>query len=37
MGIEDKQTYGEYYWAMQVESAMAADEKIDDALSGYLR
>jgi len=35
MGIKDKQTYGEYYWAMQVEAAAAFDEEIEDALSPY--
>lgn len=36
MGIEDKQTYGEYYWAMQVEAAQAFDESIEKALSPSL-
>ncbi|GAI98332.1 unnamed protein product, partial [marine sediment metagenome] len=35
MGIKDKATYGEYYWAMQVEATSAFDEAIEDALSPY--
>jgi len=35
MGIKDKQTYGEYYWAMQVEAQKEFDQKIEDALSPY--
>jgi hypothetical protein len=37
MGIEDKSTYGEYYWAMQVEAQNAFDENKELALSPYLR
>jgi len=37
MGIEDKATYGEYYWAMQVEAAAAFDEQMEAALSPYFR
>lgn len=37
MGIKDKQTYGEYYWAMQVEAALAADENYENTLSPYMR
>jgi len=35
MGIKDKQTYGEYYWAMQVEAQNAADEQIESAFAPY--
>ena len=35
MGIKDKQTYGEYYWAMQVEAQKAFDEDIESALAPY--
>jgi len=37
MGIKDKQTYGEYYWAMQVEAAAMADEDIENAFAPYFR
>ncbi len=37
MGIKDKQTYGEYFWAMQVEAQNAFDEDMEDALSLYIR
>jgi len=33
MGIKDKATYGEYYWAMQVEAQAQFDEAIEDAMS----
>lgn len=33
MGIKDKATYGEYYWAMQVEAQKEFDEAIENALS----
>ena len=33
MGIKDKQTYGEYFWAMQVEAQAAFDEQIEDTIS----
>ncbi len=33
MGIKDKQTYGEYYWAMQVEASKAFDEQIETAFA----
>lgn len=33
MGIKDKQTYGEYYWAMNVEAQAAFDEQIEDVMS----
>jgi len=35
MGIKDKATYGEYYWAMQVEAQAAFDEQKEDVLSPY--
>ena len=35
MGVKDKQTYGEYYWAMQVEAAGFADEEIEKAFASY--
>ncbi len=35
MGIEDKSTYGEYYWAMQVEAQAAFDEQVEKALSPF--
>ncbi|KKM21053.1 hypothetical protein LCGC14_1639310 [marine sediment metagenome] len=35
MGILDKTTYGEYYWAMQVEAQAAFDEQKEDALSPF--
>ena len=37
MGIKDKATYGEYYWAMQVEATAAFDEQLEDALSPFFR
>ncbi|GAI75785.1 unnamed protein product [marine sediment metagenome] len=37
MGIEDKATYGEYYWAMQVEAAGYADEQIETAFAPFFR
>jgi len=37
MGIKDKQTYGEYYWAMQVEAQNAFDEDIETAFAPYFR
>ncbi|GAG54125.1 unnamed protein product, partial [marine sediment metagenome] len=37
MGIKDKSTYGEYYWAMQVEAAKAIDDDIEKVLSGNAR
>jgi len=41
MGIKDKATYGEYYWAMQVEAEKAFDESIEQVMaplfSGVLR
>ncbi|MBA7680010.1 hypothetical protein ES703_88317 [subsurface metagenome] len=37
MGIKEKATYGEYYWAMQVEAQTKFDEDIEDALSPYFR
>ena len=36
MGIKDKATYGEYYWAMQVEAQAAFDEELESALSPFL-
>lgn len=33
MAIKDKATYGEYYWAMQVEAESMFDEQIEDAMS----
>ncbi|GAI81145.1 unnamed protein product [marine sediment metagenome] len=37
MGIKEKATYGEYYWAMQVEAAGFADEQIEAAFAPYFR
>ncbi|GAH51938.1 unnamed protein product, partial [marine sediment metagenome] len=37
MGIKDKQTYGEYYWAMQVEAQKFFDEDIEKTLAPYFR
>ena len=37
MGIKDKATYGEYYWAMQVEATAAFDEQLEDAISPFFR
>lgn len=33
MGIKDKQTYGEYYWAMQVEAQKFFDEDVETAFA----
>lgn len=33
MGIEDKQTYGEYYWAMKVEADRMFDEDVEFAFA----
>jgi len=35
MGIKEKSTYGEYYWAMQVEAQNAYYEGVEKDLSGY--
>lgn len=37
MGIKDKQTYGEYYWAMQLEAQKAFDEDIESVFAPYFR
>jgi len=37
MGIKDKQTYGEYYWAMGLEAQDAFDENIEEAFAPYFR
>ncbi len=37
MGIENKQTYGEYYWAMKVEADRMFDEDIEFAFAPYFR
>ncbi|GAH78325.1 unnamed protein product, partial [marine sediment metagenome] len=37
MGIKDKQTYGEYYWAMNVEAQGVFDEEIESAFAPYFR
>ena len=37
MGIKDKSSYGEYYWAMQVEAQRAFDEGIEEAFTPYFR
>jgi len=37
MGIEDKKTYGEYYWAMQVEAQEAFDEEMESAFAPLFR
>ncbi len=37
MGIDDKATYGEYYWAMQVEAQESFDEKVEGAFAPYFR
>lgn len=37
MGIKDKATYGEYYWAMQVEAQNAYYDDIETDLAGYFR
>jgi len=36
MGIKDKQTYGEYYWAMQVEANTFFADESEKAISPYL-
>ncbi|GAI62337.1 unnamed protein product, partial [marine sediment metagenome] len=36
MGIKDKQTYGEYYWAMQVEAAKFFDEETEKTFAPYM-
>ncbi len=33
MGIKDAQTYGEYYWKMQVEAAQMLDESFEEVLA----
>jgi len=35
MGIENKQTYGEYYWAMQVEAAKFFDEETEKTFAPF--
>ncbi|GAH67038.1 unnamed protein product, partial [marine sediment metagenome] len=35
MGIKDKTTYGEHYWAMQVEAAKFFAEEEEAAISPY--
>ncbi len=35
MGIKEKATYGEYYWAMQVEAQSAFDESIEEAFAPF--
>jgi len=35
MGIKDKATYGEYYWAMQVEAQTKFDKDVEDAFKPY--
>ncbi|GAI79470.1 unnamed protein product, partial [marine sediment metagenome] len=35
--IKDKTTYGEFYWAMQVEAQKFFDESIEETLSPYIR
>ena len=37
MSIKNKQTYGEYYWAMNVEAQAQFDEDIEDAFAPYFR
>lgn len=37
MSIEDKATYGEYYWAMHVEAQKAYDETLESTLAPYFR
>ncbi len=37
MGVKDKSTYGEYYWAMQVEAQKFFDEDIEKTISPYLK
>jgi len=36
MGIKDKATYGEYYWAMQVEAAKFFDEETEKTFAPYM-
>ncbi len=36
MSIKDKQTYGEYYWAMQVEAQKAFGEEAEKQLAPYI-
>ncbi|GAH59725.1 unnamed protein product, partial [marine sediment metagenome] len=35
MSIKSPATYGDYYWAMQVEAQAAFDEQIEDSFAGY--
>lgn len=35
MGIRDKATYGDYYWASQVEAAKFFDEEIENTFASY--
>ena len=37
MALKDKSTYGEYYWAMQVEAQGAFDEEIESAFAPYFK
>lgn len=37
MAVKSPTTYGDYYWAMQVEAQQEFDESIEDALSPYFR
>ena len=37
MGLEDKQTYGEYYWAMQVEADTAIKQSIETEVSPFIK
>ena len=37
MGIEDKSTYGEHFWSMQVEASEMFDEQIESAFAPYFR
>lgn len=37
MPLEDKATYGEYYWAMQVEAQKAYDEELEAVFAPYFR
>ncbi len=36
MGIRDKATYGEYYWAMQVEAAKFFDDEAEKTVAPYM-
>ncbi|MBA7646410.1 hypothetical protein ES703_54174 [subsurface metagenome] len=36
MGIKDKQTYGEYYWAMQIEAQKALADDSEKVLAPYI-